>query len=235
MVPTRLHIPASYGLARPAGNPVAALALLLVLLCGALAPVVVWAPAAAQTTIRIVALGDSLTAGYGLKQGDGLVPQLQRWLRQHGAPPVEVVDMGVSGDTTAGGLARLDWALAGGADAVILELGANDMLRGVDPAQSRANLDAMLAGLKRRRLPVLLVGMRSTQNFGPAYKTAFDAIYPELAARYGALLYPFFFDGLAERGEMFQQDGLHPTAAGVAVVVDRLGPMGLELIGKVTR
>jgi acyl-CoA thioesterase-1 len=208
-----------------------ALVVLVALLCGLL----VAAAAAADTPVRIVAIGDSLTAGYGLRQGDGLVPQLQRWLEQSGAPPVEIVDMGVSGDTTAGGRARLGWALADGADAVILELGANDMLRGVDPARSRANLDAMLAELTERDLPVLLIGMRSTENFGPDYKTAFDAIYPELAARYGALLYPFFFEGLVGKKDMFQQDGLHPTAAGVALVVDRLGPATLELIGRAKR
>ena len=208
-----------------------ALAALLALLCGLMFSTA----AAAESAIRIVAIGDSLMAGYGLRQGDGLVPQLQRWLEANDAPPVQVIDMGVSGDTTAGGRARLDWVLEDGAEAVILELGANDMLRGIDPAETGANLAAMLAELSERGLPVLLVGMRSTRNFGTDYKIAFDAIYPDLAARHDALLDPFYFEGLLERGGMMQRDGLHPTAAGIAVVVDRLGPLTLQLIGRVTR
>ena len=190
-------------------------------------------PVRSDARLRIVAIGDSLTAGYGLEQGDGLVAQLQRWLDAHGAAGFEVVDMGVSGDTTAGGRARLEWALADGAGAVILELGANDMLRGIDPAVVRANLDAMLAGLAARDLPVLLVGMHSTANFGPGYKRAFDAIYPDLAEQYGAVFDPHIFDGVIGEAVNFQADGLHPSAAGIARIVERFGPLVLELIARI--
>jgi acyl-CoA thioesterase-1 len=117
--------------------------------------------------------------------------------------------------------------------AVVLELGANDMLRGIDPSETRANLDAMLAGLAARNLPVLLVGMRSTENFGPGYKRAFDAIYPDLAEQYGTLLDPYFFDGVPEEPAFFQEDGMHPSAAGIARIVDRLGPLVLVLIARI--
>lgn len=217
----------TYGLAHAACNPVVLfLALFLALLAFS-------SPGAAQ--LRIVALGDSLTAGYGLAPTDGLVPQLQRWLDAHGAAGCEVINMGVSGDTTEGGRARLEWALADGAAAVIVELGANDMLRGIDPSVTRANLDSILADLSARGLPVLLVGMRSSENFGPGYKDTFDAIYPDLAEQYGALLDPFFLEGLVDKPALFQEDGLHPNAAGVAMIVDRLGPLVLELIARVQK
>jgi acyl-CoA thioesterase-1 len=225
MIPARLAISVTYGLTRMARNPVVPCLVLLALLLAA--------PARPDVRPRIVALGDSLTAGYGLEQGDGLVPQLQRWLDAHGAAGFEVVNRGVSGDTTAGGRARLDWALAEGAGAVVLELGANDMLRGIDPAETRANLDAMLAALAARNLPVLLVGMRSTANFGPGYKRAFDAIYPDLAEQYGTVFDPYFFDGVPGEPANFQDDGLHPNAAGIARVVDRLGPLVLVLIARI--
>ena len=213
----------SYGLPRAACNPAWVLAVLLAVLLLA-------GQARAGAPLRVLAFGDSLTQGYGLAQEDGLVPQLQRWLGANGTPDAEVVNMGVSGDTTAGGRARLGWALAEGGGAVILELGANDMLRGIDPAETRANLEAMLADLSARRMPVLLVGMRSAANYGAEYKAAFDAIYPDLAERHGALLYPFFFEGIEGDPEMFQADGLHPSAEGVAVVVNRLGPLVQRLI-----
>jgi len=187
----------------------------------------------AEAPLRILAIGDSLTHGYGLPQGDGLVPQLDRWLDANGAPPVDLVNMGVSGDTTAGGLARLDWVLAEGADAVILELGANDMLRGIDPAVTRANLDAMLAELRSRNLPVLLLGMRAAENYGPDYKAAFDAIYPDLAEQHNALLDPWFFEGIDGDASMLQEDWIHPTREGIAVVTRRIGPLVLELIERV--
>lgn len=187
-------------------------------------------PAAAQAMLRVVAIGDSLTAGYGLDQGDGLVPQLNRWLAANGAPGAEVINMGVSGDTTAGGRARLGWALAEGADAVIVALGANDLLRGIEPSESRANLDAMLADLAGLGLPVLLVGMEAPQNFGPEYKRDFDAIYPELSETYSTLLDPFMLQGITEDRSLFQDDGLHPNADGVARIVERLGPLVLELV-----
>ncbi len=217
----------TYRLARTARNPVVALLILFIVL--------VAIPTRSDAETRIVAFGDSLTAGYGVAQGDGLVPQLQRWLNTHGALGVEVVDSGVSGDTTAGGRARLEWAMAFGTKAVILELGANDMLRGVDPSETRANLDAMLAALAARDLPVLLVGMRSTSNFGFLYKRAFDAIYPDLAQQYDTLLYPFFFEGVIGQPRYFLNDRLHPNAAGIARVVERLGPLVLELIDRIER
>lgn len=193
------------------------------------------APAQEVTPLRILAIGDSLVQGYGLAQGEGLVPQLRRWLAEHDAPPVDLVNMGVSGDTTAGGLARLDWALAEGADAVILEFGANDMLRGLPPAEARANLDAMLTALDKRGVPVLLLGMRAPANYGPDYQAAFDAIYPELAARHGALLNPWFFEGAEGDPAKLQPDGLHPAAGFVTEIANRLGPLVLELIGRAGR
>ena len=183
-------------------------------------------PAAAET-LRLVALGDSLTHGYGLAQGDGFVPQLERWLAERGAD-VEVVNMGVSGDTTTGGRARLDWALADGADAVILELGGNDLLRGIDPATSRANLDAMLDELARREIPVLLAGLEAPLNYGPEYKEAFDSMYAELAEEHGTVFYPSFLEGVGP--ELMQPDGIHPDAEGVAEIVEAIGPSVLELL-----
>ena len=225
MIPARLAINLTYGLARTACNPVVLLLVLFLVL-----PAI---PAQIDARPRIVAFGDSLTAGYGLEQRERLVPQLQRWLGAHGASGFKVVNRGVSGDTTAGGRARLEWALAGGAGAVVLELGANDMLRGIDPMETRANLDAMLTRLAARDLPVLLVGMRSTVNFGPDYKRAFDSIYPDLAEQYGTLFDPYFFDGVIGEPALFQADGLHPNAAGVARIVERLGPLVLELTARI--
>lgn len=183
---------------------------------------------------RIVAIGDSLTAGYGLSQGEGFVPQLDAWLAENGHPAAVIVDMGVSGDTTAGGKARLDWALADGADAVIIALGGNDLLRGIDPAASRANLDAMLTALGARGLPVLLAGMMAPLNYGPEFKAEFDAMYPDLAEKHGAILHPFFLDGLVGEPGLFQGDGLHPNAKGVRRMVEAIGPRVIALIGRAT-
>ncbi len=194
-----------------------------VCLAFALAP----ALSAMAETMRLVALGDSLTHGYGVAQDEGFVPQLQRWLAERGAD-VEVVNMGVSGDTTTGGRARLDWALADGADAVILELGGNDLLRGIDPATSRANLDAMLAELEAREIPVLLAGLEAPLNYGPEYKEAFEGMYAELAEAHGAILYASFLEGVGP--EMMQPDGIHPNAEGVAEIVEGIGPSVLELL-----
>ena len=190
------------------------------------------APAAAQSPLRIVALGDSLIAGSGLDAGTGFVPQMQRWIESRGAIGVEIVNMGVSGDTTTGGRARMDWALAGGADAVILELGANDMLRGIAPEITRENLTAIMDGLTERGLPVLISGMRAALNYGPDYKIKFDAIYPDLAEKYDVIFDPFFFEGLLDRSAMFQPDGLHPNENGVARIVERMGPLVLDLIAR---
>ena len=185
------------------------------------------APPAGAETVRVVALGDSLTHGYGLAQDEGFVPQLQRWLAEQGAD-VEVVNMGVSGDTTAGGRARLDWALADGADAMILELGGNDLLRGIDPATSRGNLDAILAELAAREIPVLLAGLEAPLNYGPEYKEAFEGMYAELAEKHGAILYPSFLQGVGP--DMMQPDGIHPDVEGVAAIVEAIGPSILELL-----
>jgi acyl-CoA thioesterase I len=180
------------------------------------------APAAAEQVL--VAFGDSLVAGYGLPAEDGFSAVLQRRLRDEGLT-VRVENAGLSGDTSAGGLSRLDWALASGADLVIVELGANDMLRGIEPAVTRANLDAILARLGDRGFPVLLVGMRAPANLGRDYVDAFDAIYPELAAAHGVAFYPFFLQGVALQSELNQADGIHPNAEGVKVIVEAMLPL----------
>ncbi|MBN33433.1 MAG: arylesterase [Rhodospirillaceae bacterium] len=185
-------------------------------------------PAAADT-VRILALGDSLTAGYGLAAEDGFVAQLQAALLEVGHD-VEVIDAGVSGDTTAGGLARLDWALAAGADAAIVELGANDALRGIDPASSRANLDGILSALGDLGLPVLLAGMLAPRNLGSDYVVAFDDMYPELAAEHDAIFYPFFLEGVAAQPSLNQSDGIHPNPEGVAIIVEAMLPDVIALV-----
>lgn len=185
-----------------------------------------------------MAFGDSLTAGYGLPPEDGFVPQLQRWLTARGAE-VTVQNAGVSGDTTAGGLARIDWTLSAPADAMILTLGGNDLLRGLPPEEAEANLDAILVRTEAKGIPVLLVPMQATANYGPEYKARFDAIYAGLAARHGALLAePFFAPILAGRDRQqalaayVQPDGIHPNARGVALVVEALGPQVLALLAR---
>jgi acyl-CoA thioesterase-1 len=197
---------------------------------GALVLAAVFAgPAAAQQPLTIVALGDSLTHGYGLPPAEGFVPQLDAWLAENGAPEIEVVNAGVSGDTTAGGLARFEWSTAGGADAMIVALGGNDLLRGLPPEESRANLDAILEKADALGAPVLLSGMRAPLNYGPDFKDAFDAMYPELAEEHDALYDPFFLAGVEDDRSLWQSDGLHPNAEGVAVIVERIGPMVLDL------
>jgi acyl-CoA thioesterase I len=173
--------------------------------------------------VRLLALGDSLTAGYGLAEKDSFPVRLQARLAADGIA-AEIVNAGVSGDTTAGGLARLDWALADKPDVVLVELGANDMLRGIDPKTSYANLDRILARVETRGARPLLFGMLSVGNWGRDYQKQFDAIYPDLAAKYRIPLYPFFLDGVALKPDLIQADGLHPNAAGVAVLVDRIAP-----------
>jgi acyl-CoA thioesterase-1 len=188
-------------------------------------------PGGTGRPVKIVALGDSLTAGLGLPANAAFPARLQQALAQKGMA-AEVVNAGVSGDTTADGLSRLDWSVPDDTDAVILELGANDALRGIDPAQARANLDAILKRLAARNLPVLLAGMRAPRNLGSEYTEAFDAIYPDLAAAYGTLLYPFFLDGVAAERSLNQGDGLHPTAAGVDVIVAKILPQAEELVAR---
>ena len=173
--------------------------------------------------IRLVALGDSLTAGISLP-ADGAFPAvLEAALRKEGYH-VSIVNAGVSGDTTSGGLARLDWSLGEGVDGLILELGANDMLRGTDPAVTRAALDQILARLKEKNVKVLVAGMLASPSLGEAYRDEFNAIYPDLAAKYGALLYPFFLDGVSGHPQFTLTDGLHPNAAGVATIVNNILP-----------
>lgn len=185
--------------------------------------------AASDRPLRIVALGDSLTAGFMLAPSESFPAQLERALKDRGHE-VEVLNAGVSGDTTSAGLARLDWAIGADTDAVILELGANDALRGIDPAQARANLERILDALAKRGIPVLIAGMRAPGNWGPEYETAFNAIFPELAAAGEHLLYPFFLDGVATEPSLNLDDGLHPNAKGVARIVSGILPMAERLI-----
>jgi acyl-CoA thioesterase-1 len=190
------------------------------------------APATAQVPV-IVDFGDSLTAGYGLMPEQAFPARLETWLRAHGIA-ARVVNAGVSGDTTADGVARLDWALADKPDLVILALGANDALRGIDPATVRANLDTMLDKIQAAGAKALVLGMLAPPNWGEAYDRAFDAIFAELAHKHHAALYPFFLDGVAMKPELNQPDGLHPNARGIEVLVERIGPVvaGLIAAGK---
>lgn len=193
------------------------------------------APAQAQE-VTVLAFGDSLTQGYGLPQADGLVPQLQRWLDAQGES-ARLINAGVSGDTTAGGAARIDWSLTDDVDAMILTLGGNDLLRGIDPALTRANLDQIITAAKARKVEVLLVGMLASRNYGSDFKASFDKTYPDLAAQHDVLLFPYFFQGLgsgtpAEMQPFFQRDGIHPSADGVARIVEALGPAVQELIAQ---
>jgi acyl-CoA thioesterase I len=186
------------------------------------------APAMAHIPL-ILDFGDSLTAGYGLMPEQAFPAQLEGWLRAHGVP-ARVVNAGVSGDTTAGGVARLDWALADKPDVVILALGSNDALRGIDPATVRANLDTMLEKINAIGAKVLLLGMQAPPNWGRSYDQAFNQIFPELASKHGAVLYPFFLEGVAMKPELNQPDGLHPNERGVEVLVKRIGPVVAGLI-----
>ncbi|MCC7275481.1 MAG: arylesterase [Alphaproteobacteria bacterium] len=196
---------------------------------GALILGLILAPGAMAASVKLLALGDSLTAGFGLPTGDGFTARLQRALRAAGYD-VTVVNGGVSGDTSAGGLARLDWALADKPDAALVALGANDALRALEPAQTEANLDRILARLKAAGVRTLLVGMLAPPNLGREYGAAFDAIYARLAERHGVPLYPFFLDGVAADAALNQPDGIHPNAAGVAVVVARMLPAVTRLL-----
>ncbi|MBV0910867.1 arylesterase [Anianabacter salinae] len=191
---------------------------------------------AAAETVTIAALGDSLTQGYGLPQEEGFVPQLQAWLTDQGADVV-VQNAGVSGDTTRGGLARVDWTLTGDVDAMIVALGGNDLLRGIDPASSRENLDGILAAAEAKGVETMLVGLSAPGNYGPEFKADFDAMYAELAQSYDALLATNFLgpiqaavDEGATMGDLMQSDGIHPSAQGVALMVQALGPQVLDLI-----
>jgi acyl-CoA thioesterase-1 len=190
------------------------------------------APAAFAAPVKILAFGDSLTAGYGLPETDAFPAKLEAALKARGHDVV-IVNSGVSGDTASDGAARLDWSLTEDIGAVIVELGANDALRGIDPAITRDALDRILTGLANRNLPVLLAGMYAPRNLGEQYVDAFDRIYPDLATEHGALLYPFFLDGVVGQASLNQGDGLHPTAAGIDVIVERILPSVEKLIAEV--
>lgn len=182
--------------------------------------------------VKIVAFGDSLTAGYGLPGPDAFPAKLAAALKAKGET-VEIANAGVSGDTTTGGLERVDWSVPDGTDAVILALGANDLLRGIDPAVTEKALDGILAKLKERNIKVLLAGMLAGKNMGADYETRYNAIFPALAKKYDVLFYPFFLDGVATDRALNQQDGIHPNAAGVDVIVTRILPKIEELIAQV--
>ena len=190
--------------------------------------------AAAARTLRLVALGDSLTAGLGLAPGKALPDRLEAALRAKGWD-VKVINAGVSGDTAADGLARYEWAVPPDADALIIELGANDMLRGLKPEATKATLAAILDKARAAHLPTLLAGMRAAPNLGPEYAGQFSAIYPALAKAYDVPLYPFFLDGVAGDPKLNQPDGLHPTADGVEVIVQKILPSVEALMKQANR
>ncbi|MFC3050401.1 arylesterase [Kordiimonas pumila] len=184
--------------------------------------------------LAVLAFGDSLTAGYGLPAGEGFTEQLEKWLTMHMGVHVRVINGGVSGDTSSGGRSRLEWVLSpikgGQPDLVIVELGANDALRGVSPAITRANMEAILKTLTDKNIPVLLAGMMATPSWGQEYGRAFNSIYPELAQQYGVPLYPFFLEGVAADPALNQADGMHPTKEGVAIIIEKIGPQVAELL-----
>lgn len=193
--------------------------------------------AAMADELRILALGDSLTQGYGLIEQNGFVPQLDAWLEAQGAE-VAVINGGVSGDTSAGGAARVEWSLTPDVDAMIVTLGGNDLLRGVEPSVTRSNIETILHAAEEKSVEVLVVGMQAPGNYGPEYKQAFDSLYPELAKEFDALYAESFFAGLgtsdpAQARAYFQADGIHPNAEGVTKIVEGLGPKVLELIDRV--
>jgi acyl-CoA thioesterase I len=187
---------------------------------------------AADRPVKIVALGDSLTAGLGLPPDAAFPARLAKALGAKGVA-VEIVNAGVSGDTATGGLARVDWSIPDDTDAVIVELGANDMLRGIDPKITREAMEAIVKRLKERGLPVLLAGMRAAPNYGADYVRDFDAIFPDLAKKYGLVFYEFFLDGIVADRALNQPDGMHPTAAGVDRIVERILPKVEELVAQV--
>ena len=207
-------------------------ALVLAVALGAAAP--------GLAEVRILAFGNSLTAGFGLPEGEGFVPQLEAWLHAHGAPDVTLVNGGVSGDTSAGGLARIGWALERDVDGVIVSLGANDMLRGMDTGAMRDNLDAILDAIDARGLPVLLAGLPAPPNYGPEYRKAFKAAFRQLAAEHDAIYVSSFLGGMSGRSvrevlRLMQEDGMHPNARGVEANVEAIGPAVLALVERARR
>ncbi|SDG10226.1 acyl-CoA thioesterase-1 [Limimonas halophila] len=203
-------------------RPLAVLAAALALLAAA--------PAAAEP-LRLLAFGDSLVHGYGLAEGKTFPDQLEAALREAGHA-VRVTNAGSSGDTTEAGRSRLDWVVRPRTDAVIVVLGANDALRGIDPAVTRRNLDAILGRLTEQDLPTLLAGMKAPRNLGENYVARFDAIYPELAEKHGAVFYPFFLKGVAQKPALNQDDGIHPNAEGVRVIVENMLPKVKKLLAR---
>ena len=207
---------------------------LRVLLCNCLIAVLAFqAQAVSARPTRIVVLGDSLVAGFQLKASEAFPAQLERALKARGHS-VDIINAGVSGDTTAGGLERLKWAVPAETDAVILELGANDALRGLDPALAKSNLDKIIVELKASGAQVLLAGMLAPRNLGSGYAAQFDAIYPELASKHGLLLYPFFLDGIAMEAQFNLADGMHPNSSGAAEIARRMLPAVEQLIERVS-
>ena len=206
----------------------------LFLICALLAAVAASAEPVSDRPVRIVALGDSLTAGLGLPVNATFPARLESALRGKGTA-VEIVNAGVSGDTAARGLARLEWSVPEGTDAVIVELGANDMLLGIDPKVTHDALTEIVRRLTGRGIVVLLAGMRAAPNLGVDYGRAFEGIYSDLAAKYDLLFYPFFLDGVAADRKLNQPDGIHPTSAGVDEIVARIAPMVEELVARARR
>ncbi|UWQ78929.1 arylesterase [Leisingera sp. S132] len=208
----------------------------------ALLSLLLFTSAAWAEPLRITALGDSLVQGYGLPQGQGLVPQLERWLNNNGAE-VSLQNAGVSGDTTAGGAERAEWTLSDNPDGLIVLLGGNDMLRGLAPQEAYANLERILQTAQAKGIEVLLIGMKAPRNYGPEYKQDFDAIYPQLAEEYGAVLHPDAFAGIAAAAgndpaaaqDFMQDDGIHPNAKGVALNAAAIGPAALQLVAAIDR
>jgi len=221
--------PRSYGSWLALVQTFALVALFGACLAGNTAPI---AASATEQPVKIVALGDSLTAGFGLPANAAFPAKLERALKTKGLA-VEIVNAGVSGDTASGGLARLDWSVPEGTDAVILELGANDMLSGRDPRITRAALEEIVRRLGERRIAVLLAGMRAPPNLGADYARAFDEVYPQLAAKYDTVFYPFFLEGIAGDARFNQRDGIHPTAAGIDMIVAGILPKVEDLLARV--
>ena len=186
---------------------------------------------AASDQPRILALGDSLTAGYGLSQSEAFPAQLTRKL-QDAKVTVNIVNAGVSGDTTSGALQRIDWLMDGPYDLAIIELGANDALRAVDPALTKQSLDRIVTKLKALGIPILLAGMKAPRNLGPNYALRFDRIFPDLAQKHSVHFYPFFLDGIAAKPAFNQADGMHPNAKGVAIIAERMVPFIINALGK---
>ncbi len=197
-------------------------------------PVLAQTPATAPAKpVKLVVLGDSLSAGLGLSASAAFPARLQKALDDKGIK-VDMINAGVSGDTSSGGRDRLDWSIPEGTEAVILELGANDALRGIDPAVTRAALSDILTQLKARKIAVLMCGMLAPPNYGSEYAARFNAIYPELSKSFGVPLYPFFLEGVAADAKLNQPDGLHPTAEGIDVIVKNILPMVEALLGTIS-